>query len=168
MSLLKTDNSTTVAKKSADQWFDEYGVSHQNKTNKLIHWVMVPVIFFTVVGLLWDLPQPAFMASSVWFNWATVAMVPVLVFYFLMSPMIMIGMAFFSVLCCVLANWLDLNVVMPLWVLSLIAFAIAWVFQFVGHKIEGKKPSFFKDVQFLLVGPAWLMGFIYRRLGIRY
>ena len=47
-------------------------------------------------------------------------------------------------------------------------FVLAWIGQFVGHMIEGRKPSFFEDVKFLLVGPAWLLGFIYRRAGIRY
>jgi uncharacterized membrane protein YGL010W len=47
-------------------------------------------------------------------------------------------------------------------------FVLAWIGQFVGHMIEGRKPSFFEDVKFLLVGPAWLLGFIYRRAGIPY
>jgi uncharacterized membrane protein YGL010W len=154
--------------KSADQWFEEYGDSHQNQINKLIHWVMVPAIFFTVVGLLWGIPRMAWMGESVWMNWALVAMVPVMFFYVRMSVMIMVGMAIFTAMCFYLAYWLSANVSLPLWQLSLIIFVIAWVFQFVGHEIEGKKPSFFKDLQFLLVGPAWLMGFIYRRVGIKY
>lgn len=47
-------------------------------------------------------------------------------------------------------------------------FVLAWIGQFIGHKIEGAKPSFFKDLQFLLMGPAWLLSFLYDRLGIRY
>ena len=41
-------------------------------------------------------------------------------------------------------------------------FVLAWIGQFIGHLIEGKRPSFFKDLQFLLIGPAWLMAFVYR------
>ena len=47
-------------------------------------------------------------------------------------------------------------------------FIVAWIGQFIGHAIEGRKPSFFEDVKFLLVGPAWLLHFIYRRAGIPY
>jgi len=47
-------------------------------------------------------------------------------------------------------------------------FLVAWVGQFYGHRIEGKKPSFLKDLQFLMIGPAWLLHFIYRKAGIRY
>ena len=50
----------------------------------------------------------------------------------------------------------------------LILFVAAWIGQFIGHRIEGKKPSFFKDILFLLVGPLWILAFLYRRLGIRY
>jgi uncharacterized membrane protein YGL010W len=57
---------------------------------------------------------------------------------------------------------------LPVWQTSLGLFVLAWIGQFIGHKIEGKKPSFFKDVVFLLIGPAWLMHFIYKKLDIAY
>ena len=53
-------------------------------------------------------------------------------------------------------------------IVSLTMFFIAWILQFIGHKIEGKKPSFIKDIQFLLIGPAWLLGFIYKKIGIKF
>jgi uncharacterized membrane protein YGL010W len=77
-------------------------------------------------------------------------------------------MFFFSAVCIALANFLHLVSPIPLWQLSLIIFVVAWIFQFYGHKIEGKKPSFLKDLQFLLIGPAWLMHFIYKKLGLAY
>jgi uncharacterized membrane protein YGL010W len=46
----------------------------------------------------------------------------------------------------------------------LAVFAIAWLGQFIGHKVEGAKPSFFKDLQFLLIGPLWLLSYVYQRL----
>ena len=66
----------------------------------------------------------------------------------------------------VLALMLELE--MPVWEISLFVFVIAWVGQFIGHVVEGKKPSFFKDIQFLMIGPIWLMSFIYKKLGISY
>jgi len=56
----------------------------------------------------------------------------------------------------------------PLWQLALGVFVIAWILQFIGHAVEGKRPSFFTDVRFLLIGPAWLLAFLYRALGWRY
>ncbi|QUM84027.1 MULTISPECIES: DUF962 domain-containing protein [unclassified Moritella] len=154
--------------RTVQQWFDEYGVSHQNKTNKRIHWVMVPVIFFTIVGLLWSIPKADWMGTSTLINWATLAMLPALYFYYTLSVRIMLGMLVFTGACLATCYVLTLTLSIPLWIFSAVLFAVAWVFQFIGHKIEGAKPSFFEDLQFLLVGPAWLLGFIYRRAGINY
>jgi uncharacterized membrane protein YGL010W len=54
-----------------------------------------------------------------------------------------------------------------LWLVSIIIFVSAWIGQFIGHKIEGQKPSFMDDLQFLLIGPAWLMSFIYKKFGVK-
>jgi uncharacterized membrane protein YGL010W len=64
--------------------------------------------------------------------------------------------------------WLAAALPLPLWITSIIIFALAWVGQFYGHAVEGKKPSFLKDVQFLMIGPAWVLAFLYRKLGIKY
>ena len=77
-------------------------------------------------------------------------------------------MAIFSIIAASLVAAFESTGLMPIWGMSLILFVVMWVLQFIGHHIEGKKPSFFKDLQFLLIGPAWLMGFIYHSLGIRY
>ncbi|WP_346839260.1 Mpo1-like protein [Microbulbifer sp. SAOS-129_SWC] len=153
--------------RSAEQWFAEYGESHQNPVNKAIHWIAVPVIYATVVGLLWSIPQPAFMASIPWLNWAVVALVPTLLFYLVMSFPLALGMAAASVVC--LWGWSGFaRLGYSVWMASLVLFVIMWIFQFIGHRIEGKKPSFFKDLQFLLIGPAWVIGFVYRKFDIKY
>jgi uncharacterized membrane protein YGL010W len=51
---------------------------------------------------------------------------------------------------------------------AIVVFVLAWIGQFIGHMVEGRKPSFFEDLGFLLVGPAWLLSFVYQRAGIRY
>lgn len=155
-----------------DLLLEEYGESHQNPTNKLIHWVCVPAIFFSLVGLIFSIPV-GFLPSALPFlgnfaNWVTIALLLVMIYYISLSVPLSLGMLFFSALCLALANFLDITFPGFLWLISLAIFAIAWVFQFVGHKIEGKKPSFFKDVQFLMIGPIWLMHFIYKKIGIGY
>lgn len=146
--------------KSIHQWFDEYGVSHQNPTNKLIHWFCVPVIYFCVMGLLYSIPLPHGAA-------AVVVMMLTLVFYALLSITLAVGVGLINLVMYSLLLYMDLAGLPIAWV-CLGLFVVAWVGQFVGHNIEGAKPSFFKDVQFLLIGPAWLLGFIYRRLGVAY
>lgn len=150
----------------------EYGMSHKNPINKNIHWVCVPAIFFSIVALLFCIPpgpltnlQPILSNFA---NWATIMLVIVLIYYAILSPPLALGMFLFSALCLALANLIDIVSPIPLWAVSLLIFAISWGFQFYGHKIEGKKPSFLKDIQFLLIGPAWLMHFIYKRFGFAY
>lgn len=155
-----------------DLLLEEYGQSHQNQTNKLIHWFCVPAIFFSVVGLIFSIP-PGILLEPLSFlgyfsNWATLALFMILVYYISLSVPLSLGMLFFSAVCLALANYLHIAFPGKLWAISIVVFVIAWIIQFIGHKIEGKKPSFFKDLQFLLIGPAWLLHFIYKRIGIGY
>jgi uncharacterized membrane protein YGL010W len=155
-----------------DSLLNEYGQSHQNATNKLIHWFCVPAIFFSVVGLVFSIPVGPlpellpFLGNFA--NWATIVLVLVLIYYVSLSGPLTLGMLFFSALCLALANFLDLTFPGYLWAISFGVFIIAWIIQFYGHKIEGKKPSFLKDIQFLMIGPAWLMHFIYKKWGFSY
>jgi len=151
-----------------DQLLSEYGESHQNKTNKNIHWICVPLIFFSVVALIASIPSQSVLGDSSWLSWATVALILVTIYYVLLSVPLAIGMALFSLLCLFVIRGLSKQLNIPLWLVAVIIFVLAWIGQFYGHKVEGKKPSFFKDLQFLLIGPAWLMHFIYKKLGINY
>jgi uncharacterized membrane protein YGL010W len=154
-----------------DALLAEYGESHQNQTNKNIHWICVPLIFFSVVGLIAAIPsgivQEILGEGNPYANWATITLILVTAYYITLSISLTIGMVLFGLLCLWVANTIAGSGA-QLWVVCLIIFALAWVGQFYGHKVEGKKPSFFKDLQFLLIGPAWLMHFIYKKMGIPY
>jgi uncharacterized membrane protein YGL010W len=155
-----------------DALLSEYGESHQNATNKLIHWICVPLIFFSVVGLIGSIPA-GFLISivgegAIYANWAAVMLAIALIYYITLSIPLAIGMLLFGSLCLVAMQRIVLADIAPLWAVCLGIFVIAWIGQFYGHKVEGKKPSFLKDVQFLMIGPAWLMHFIYKKLGIPY
>lgn len=158
--------------RKVDQLLEEYGDSHRNPTNKKIHWVCVPLIAFSVLGLLWSIPHGYFAGIlpgglDPFANWATIVAVLATLYYLRLSFSLFVGMAAFSALFLYIAWLIDVSVA-PLWAVSVAIFVGAWIVQFIGHEIEGKKPSFFKDVQFLLIGPAWLLHFLYRRLGIAY
>ena len=134
-----------------------------------VHYLCVPVIFFTVMGFLWSIPVPDALAAALpWFKWLHPVMLAALVFYFRLSGPLAFGLLGFVSLCYFLLEWQAILSPFPIWKSSLILFVLAWIGQFIGHKIEGKKPSFLKDVVFLLIGPAWLMHFIYKKLGIPY
>ncbi len=153
-------------------WFDEYAESHQNPTNKLLHWFCIPAIFYSIIGLLASIPAgflqqllPEYLAPIAHFG--TLLVFGGLIFYMLHSPSMAVGILLYSIICLHFVHIFS-HLSVPLWQSSLLIFTIAWIGQFYGHKVEGKKPSFFKDVQFLLIGPAWLLGFIYQKLGIPY
>ncbi len=157
--------------KKIDALFLEYGESHQNETNKAIHWICVPLIFFSIVGLIASIPAEPLvrlMDGSPYANWATVLLVLVIVYYVSLSISLAVGMMLFGVLCLFLVNLIVRLDFAPLWLVSVIIFVVAWIGQFYGHKVEGKKPSFLKDIQFLMIGPAWLMHFLYKKAGIPY
>ncbi len=155
--------------KSADQWFQEYGESHQNPTNKTIHWICVPAITACVIAFLWDVPRPEFMQPYPYLNWATITLALSTLFYLRLSLSLAVGMLAFSALIIMaIVSYYRVWPDTPVWQVALVVFVIAWIGQFIGHKIEGKKPSFFQDLQFLMIGPIWLLGFLYRKVGIPY
>ena len=147
------------------EWLNEYGESHKNETNKLIHWICVPAILFSILGMLYAVKLPLFIGAYQ-LNIGIIVSVAVLLYYFSLSVSLSVGMFLYLLVCMLLANLIESSRIMPLWLFSIIIFALAWVGQFYGHKIEGKKPSFLKDIQFLMIGPAWLMSFIYKKLGV--
>jgi len=146
--------------KTAQQWFDEYAISHQNETNITIHFICVPAIFFSVIGLLMSIPttflETAFGLYNPFIeNWATLVAVFILIFYVRLGFWYVINMFLVTTLSIVGNYWLSGFGSLAL--ISLVIFVIAWIGQFYGHKIEGKKPSFIKDLQFLLIGPLWVI-----------
>lgn len=151
--------------KTIEQWLNEYGESHQDHTNKTIHWICVPSIFFSIIGLLYGIKLPAVIAG-LQLNVAMVVLALATIYYITLSKTLWIGLFLFAVLCLWICNLIEQANSIQLWLLSIIIFAVAWTGQFYGHKVEGKKPSFLKDIQFLLIGPAWLMSFIYKKLGV--
>ncbi len=155
--------------KKIDLLFAEYAESHKNKTNKLIHWICVPLIFWSILGFISLIPSPHFfvkyfgMISLV----SIVALVLVSIFYFRLSWKIALIMIFVMLLMEHFAYAVNIYSGKP-WVIYMAVFVLAWIGQFIGHKIEGKKPSFLKDLQFLLIGPIWLLSFILKKIGFKF
>ena len=159
--------------RTMEQWIEAYGVSHQNPFNKGIHWICVPLIFFSLVGLLAAIPHgvltelvPASIAPFAHFG--SLFILAGMTFFLRLSIPMSIGMLLVSVV--IVGGQYALSSFQPesALMINVVIFVVAWVGQFVGHKIEGAKPSFFEDLQFLLVGPAWLLHFVYRKVGISY
>jgi uncharacterized membrane protein YGL010W len=158
--------------KKIDRLLVEYGESHQNPVNKMVHWICVPAIVLSLLGLIWSIPVFSFMhnwhVGRVPVNWATLFMLFTMIYYFRLSFSLALGMIVVISLLVAAGYFIATMIPIPLWASCLIIFTVARIGQFWGHKVEGKKPSFLRDVQFLLIGPVWLLSFIYRKLGIKY
>jgi uncharacterized membrane protein YGL010W len=154
--------------KTVDQWLAEYGESHRHPSNKVLHWICVPIIVVSLVGLLWSMPVPdAWREISPLLNWGVVLLLFGVAYYLTMSRSLAMGMLIFVAIVVGAIVLLE-RLSGSLWVICMALFAVAWVGQFIGHHYEGKRPSFFKDIQFLMIGPLWLLSFIYRKLRIPY
>jgi len=153
-----------------DLLFAEYAESHRNSTNKLIHWICVPLIFWSILGFISLIPSKSigfiYIGEISYISFAAIVLVTI--FYMRLSLIISIIMFILMVIMESFAYGINIRFKENAWLVYLFVFVITWIFQFVGHKIEGKKPSFLKDLQFLLVGPIWLLSFIVKKLGIRY
>ncbi len=139
--------SKFTPKRSLEQWLADYAVSHQHPFNKALHWFCVPTIFASLIG----------MGMSWQAGLTLILLALALLFYVQLSPTLAFTMAVFIGACVAAVVALPFKF-KPYFTV----FVVAWVGQFIGHKIEGQKPSFFEDLQFLLIGPAWLMQKIVR------
>jgi uncharacterized membrane protein YGL010W len=154
--------------KTTDEWLAEYARNHRDDTNKAIHWICVPVIVVSLVGLLWSLPVPeSFREATPALNWGTVFLLATVVYYFIMSISLAFGALPFVIAVVATVAWLD-RLSAPLWAISVSLFVAGWAGQFVGHWQEGSRPAFFRDLQFLMIGPLWLVAGVYRRFNIPY
>jgi uncharacterized membrane protein YGL010W len=156
--------------RTIDKLLNEYGESHQNGTNKIIHWICIPLIMFSLVGVLWSIPFPKNILNG-WITIGSVVIMLSMLYYIRLSIPLFVGFLGIGGLL-IVGNYFLFEYInhdyLKMFEISFIIFFLAWVGQFYGHKIEGKKPSFLKDLQFLLIGPAWLLHFIYKKIGINY
>lgn len=145
--------------RTIDDWLDEYGESHRNPLNKTIHRIAVPVIALDVLGLIHALPIPGA---------AVFATIAALAYYVRLSPALAFGMGGLAALGLAFVATAEVALGAAFAPALIAIFVAAWAAQFYGHSVEGAKPSFAKDLQFLLIGPLWLLADAYRRLGFRY
>ena len=143
------------------KYLEQYSESHQNATNILIHKFCVPAIMFSVIGILKAFPVP--YTWPLWLDWSFFFIVGVLLFYGSFKNF----KVFAAMVLFIIPQILILELLRPrFFLLCVLIFIVAWIFQFIGHRIEGKKPSFFKDLFFLLIGPIWVVKFFTDQMGI--
>ena len=127
----------------------------------------MPAILWAVIAALWLIPVPPSIGRPGF--WCGLVMVAAFAFYWRLSRPLGAAMFIVFVVLGVLTEVLyrSLGPIHLRW-LAIGVFVVAWIGQFLGHLIEGRKPSFLTDLAYLLIGPAWLIGKLMRRLGIAY
>jgi uncharacterized membrane protein YGL010W len=146
------------------QWMDEYSLSHNHPLNQKLHKICVPTILQSVIGFFWSLPTPDFFGFLPFLNWGTLFVSACLAFYLNLNPLMAFGMLIQTVVMCLICHYL--SQIEYLLSFCSVLFILAWVGQFYGHKIEGKRPSFINDLAFLLIGPLWVTRFFFKKMGI--
>lgn len=142
------------ATRRVDQRLAHYEESHRHPTNERIHFVAIPLIMLSLLGLLF--------AAHPWaaYTFAAASMV----YYVRLSAVFLLAMAALSIIGLALVHAMGEHVL----IISAAIFVGAWIAQFVGHKLEGRKPSFFEDLQYLWVGPIFVLSKLFLKLGIRW
>jgi uncharacterized membrane protein YGL010W len=148
-----TDSASPAARK-VDQLLAHYEESHRDPRNERIHFVAIPLIMLSLLGLL--------SAIHPWVAYAFV--LASMVYYARLSTVFLLAMAVMSLLGLALVHAMGEHV-LPI---SAATFVGAWIAQFVGHKLEGRKPSFFEDLQYLWVGPIFVLSKLFLKLGLRW
>ena len=150
-----------------DRYFASYSGDHRNLLNQRIHVVAVPAILWSVVALVWCIPVVGtWMKAGVW---AALAMFFAWMFYYRMSRPLGLGMLAVFFLCGCICRLVEMRFGLQALLWSAVTvFVVAWIAQFIGHKFEGRKPSFLTDLVYLLIGPAWVLAKFYRKMGRRY
>jgi uncharacterized membrane protein YGL010W len=144
---------TASTPRAIDVLLARYGESHRNPVNELIHIVCIPAIVFSLLGILWAL-HPAV---------ALLVVAAALAYYGTLSRTFALGMGVMAGAMLLVLAMLPNGTVLPT---AIGVFVAAWLGQFVGHHIEGKKPSFFDDLRFLLIGPLFVLSILYRRIRV--
>ena len=154
-------------RRPVDRFLGNYSEDHRNPTNRVVHWICVPAIVWTVVALLWVVPVPAGFAKPG--LWAAMALFFAMMFYLKLSRRLALALLGFFAVLMVITHLLyqSLGTTALMWT-AIGVFVAAWIAQFIGHQIEGKRPSFLTDLVYLLIGPMWLMSKLFRRFGVSY
>jgi len=147
-------------------WFAEFGLRYESARNPGIYWMSLLVLLIGVTGLLWALPVPeAFERISPLLNFGSAFLMAALVYYFVMSMSLGFGMVPFVLGIAAIETWIEGQPISQSYVASVLIGAGVSGLCF-GHYAAGGLRAVGRDVQLIMIAPAWLLAQLYRRLGI--
>ncbi|MGF7079814.1 DUF962 domain-containing protein [Mucilaginibacter sp. UYCu711] len=163
----------TVPQRPIDLIIDQYDSFHQKPANRIINYICVPVIVFSVVGFVWSLPFPQLKFLGVYnsyLNWASFLIAFIIYYYQRLSPLlsyIMLLLLFVLIFGIVQLQAFDgKGYLLPQ--VCIFLFIVANIFQFIGYRIEGRKPTFADEFKFMLTAPVWLLSLVLKKFKIKY
>ena len=149
-----------------DDWLSRYAKSHSELASPIVYWAAVPMVVLGTVGLLWSLPVPdKFLEISPLVNWGSLFLMAATVYYFIISVPLAIGMLPFVIGIASIQAWLEGSDYSPMRAsLGLLIAGIVGLL--LGRRNKGFIRGLFQDLQLMMIGPAWLLSVLYRRMGI--
>ena len=155
-----------IAVSETDRWLSDYGDSHADIGNPGVYWLSVPILVLGTVGMLWSLPVPEeFVKISPILNWGSAFLIASMVYYFIISISLAIGMLPFVAGVTALQLWL-VDSSLSLVRISSVMFVASIIGLYVGHYEKGGTRAVCHDIQLMMIAPAWLLSNFYKRLGI--
>jgi len=160
------DPAMRMAMTETDSWLKNYEDTHQDLTYPVVFWAAVPMVVLGTVGVLWTLPIPdEFFEISPLLNWGTAFLMAAAVYYFIISVSLAIGMLPFVLGVAGIQAWLGQSDYSAMHVsLGLLVGGIIGLW--MGHRNESSLRPVLQDLQLMMIGPAWLLSVLYRRIGI--
>lgn len=168
---LMDTRSASTRQRPADRWFAAYAADHQHPLNQQLHVLCVPAIVWSLLALLYAVPTPPSWGADLPTQgvFAALALIAASGFWLWLSRPLGGGI----LLLALPGFWLAQRLLeafgsQGLLITGAAVFVIAWIGQFIGHHIEGRRPSFFTDLVYLLIGPPWVLAKAYRKLGLSF
>ncbi len=166
--------TSTTPKRPIDIYFDKYDEYHTNPVNRIINYICIPVVSFSIVGFVWSLPFMHLNFLGTYngiFNWASFLIAFSIYYYYRASPILsylmLLVIFVFAYSITLLEAWQKAGgMVLPQ--VCIVLFVAANILQLIGYRLEGKRPMLFFDFKFLLIGPLWLLSLILKRFGVKY
>jgi uncharacterized membrane protein YGL010W len=157
----------TGPQRRIDRLLEAYDAAHRSRVNVAVQVITVPVMTWCVLAFLSAMPFPDALKFLPGLSWGLVGAAALSLYYLTLSRTLAVGVALGCLLALIVAAIVARTNDTPLWQVALFIYVLAWVAQIGGYRLEERPPTFAEDARFLLIGPAWLLAGLYRRLGIR-
>jgi len=151
-----------------DDWADRYGQLHPEGACSAAAWLSITVLVASLLGLLGSLPVPApLQAQQLVINWATMLLMAAFVYYCMLSLRIAVAGLVYLAAAATPGIWLELRG-LPVWPLALGTFIPAFVWQLEMTRRATGRVRVLRNLQYLMLGPVWLLRAVFRRAGLAY